>query len=56
MKVPDTSEPPESANAEPKAEEKNPVKEARGLRHAEALQELCTAGRLHDIDSLNFGM
>ena len=53
MKVPDTSEPPESANAEPKAEEKNPVKEARGLRHAEAAEKLGTPGGIGAKSSPN---
>ena len=43
MKVPVTSEPPESPNDEPSFE-KNEVRDARGLRHAEAAQVLGTAG------------
>ena len=42
MKVPVTSEPPESPNDEPSFE-KNEVREARGLRYAEAAQVLGTA-------------
>ena len=43
MKVPAASEPQERS-AEPKVEEKNSAKEARGLRYAEAAEELGTAG------------
>ena len=44
MKVPATSGPTESRTAELKVGEKNPLKEARGLRHAEAAEEFCSAG------------
>ena len=43
MKVPAASEPQERS-AEPKVEEKNSAKEARGLRYAEAAEELGRAG------------
>ena len=35
---------PQERSAEPKVEEKNSAKEARGLRYAEAAEELGTAG------------
>ena len=52
-KVPDTSEPLESWTAEPKAEDNNTVKEARGLRHAEAAEKLGTPGGIRAKSSPN---
>ena len=46
MKVPGSCSltEPQERSAEPKVEEKNSAKEARGLRYAEAAEELGTAG------------
>ena len=43
MKVPDISQPTESRTADPHLKE-NEVEEAVRVRHAEAAEELCTAG------------
>ena len=43
MQVPDISQPTESRTADPHVKE-NEIEEAAGVRHAEAAEELCTAG------------
>ena len=52
MKVLVTSEPPESPNDEPSFE-KNEVRDARGLRHAEAAEKLGTPGGIGAKSSPN---